>query len=172
MEIQIKAITLFAAIILTGLSAGFFYAWEFTVIPGTKKVGDHTYIETMQSINRAIINPAFMLIFFGTLAVQVLSTYQFKGTTAFWFLLAATAVYSFGSILVTIVGNVPMNNALDVVNLNSLNSEQLINQRSQYEPRWNRLHSIRTAFSVISFMLLLLASFVANGSQEFLKINL
>lgn len=167
MEFSIKAISLFAAIILTGLSAGFFYAWEFTVIPGTKQVGDHTYIETMQSVNRAIINPAFMLIFFGPLIIQMLSTYQFKGTAAFWYLFAATAVY-FGSLLVTMMGNVPMNNALDAVHLNSLSPEQLLHQRSGYEPRWNRLHLLRTVFAVASFTILLLSLFVSNRSQELL----
>ena len=168
MEISSSSITLFVAVMLTGLSAGFFYAWEFTVIPGTKRVGDHTYIETMQSVNRAIINPAFMLIFFGPLVFQLLSAYQFKGTTAFWYLVAATAIYFFGSLLVTMMGNVPMNNALDLVNLKGLSPEQLINQRSSYEPKWNRLHLIRTAFAVVSFVILLLTVFISNQSKELL----
>lgn len=57
MEISIKTITLFAAALLTGLSAGLFYAWAVSVIPGTRKVTDMIYLETMQSINRAIRNP-------------------------------------------------------------------------------------------------------------------
>ena len=65
MELITKSITLIAALFLTGLSAGLFYAWEFSVIPGAKRVADQTYIETMQAVNRAIITPAFMLIFFG-----------------------------------------------------------------------------------------------------------
>ena len=164
MELSIKAITLFAAVILTGLSAGLFYAWEFSVIPGTKRVCDHTYIETMQMINRAIINPAFMLIFLGPLPVQLLSTYLFKGTAGFGFLVAALLTYFFGTVLVTALGNVPLNNALDVLDLESLSSEQIVNQRSRYELKWNRLHAIRTAFSVISFLLLLAAAFVSNKS--------
>jgi hypothetical protein len=38
---------MFSAIVLTGLSAGLFYAWAVSVIPGTKKVKDFTYLETM-----------------------------------------------------------------------------------------------------------------------------
>ena len=90
MDISIKTISLFGAILLTGLSAGLFYAWEVSVIPGTKRVADASYIETMQHINRAIINPAFMLIFFGSLLVQALAVYQYKGSEAFWFLLGGT----------------------------------------------------------------------------------
>ena len=78
MNIPIKTIILLATVILTGLSAGLFYAWQVSVIPGTKKVFDHTYIEVMQSINRAILNPAFFLIFFGSLfLLSITSIYEF-----------------------------------------------------------------------------------------------
>ena len=74
MDISIKSAVLFGAVILTGLSAGLFYAWQVSVIPGTQKVGDLTYLESMQSINRAILNPAFFLIFFGSLILLILSS--------------------------------------------------------------------------------------------------
>ncbi len=167
MGISISSIVLFSAIVLTGLSAGFFYAWEFTVIPGTKRVSDHTYIETMQSVNRAIINPAFMLIFFGPLVLQLLSTLQLKGTHAIWYLVAAIVLYC-GALLVSMVGNVPMNDALDVVHLKSLSPELIISQRSHYEPKWNRLHFIRTAFAVFSFATLLLTAFISHPSKDLL----
>jgi len=159
MEITLKTMTLFAAIFLTGLSAGLFYAWEFSVIPGTKRVAGPVYLETMQAINRAIINPAFLLIFMGSLVAQTAGALQFRGTPAFWLLLTATACYLFGTILVTSLGNVPLNNALDALNLPALNPEQVVRHRQHYELRWNRLHTIRTAFAVLSFLLLLIAAY-------------
>jgi uncharacterized membrane protein len=166
MEITIKSITLYAAIILTGLSAGLFYAWEFSVIPGTRQVKDNTYIETMQAINRAIINPAFMTIFLGSVLVQIMSTYQHRGTTIFWILLIATLTYVIGTILVTGLGNVPLNNALDTLHLKELSPEQITVKRINYELRWNRLHTIRTVFAVISFMLLLWTAFTSTTSAQ------
>ena len=159
MDISIKTISLFGAILLTGLSAGLFYAWEVSVIPGTKRVADASYIETMQHINRAIINPAFMLIFFGSLLVQALAVYQYKGSEAFWFLLGGLAIYAIGTIGITSFGNVPLNNSLELLDLNSLSLEQLGKERKAYEGPWNRFHTIRTICSVLAFMSLLLGAF-------------
>ena len=160
MEISLKSITLFFAVLLTGLSAGLFYAWAVSVIPGTKKVADSTYLETMQSINRAILNPAFYLIFFGSLILLVISTIQhFQTGLAFWLLLTATLVYLIGTVGVTMLGNVPLNNSLDVLDLGELKAELQAQTRRQFEVKWNRLHMIRTVFAVLSFLLSLTGIF-------------
>jgi uncharacterized membrane protein len=152
MELSIKSITLFTAIILTGLSAGLFYAWMVSVIPGTRKVVDITYLESMQSINRAILNPAFFLIFFGSpLALAISTIQQFNSGISFWLLLAATLIYMFGTFGVTALGNVPLNDALDVLDLAELGESKIAEFRKSYEQKWNRLHLIRTVFSVLSF---------------------
>lgn len=159
MELTTQTITWLIAILLTGLSAGLFFAWEVSVIPGTKSVSDQNYVETMQAINRAIINPKFMLIFLGSFLVQILTTYQHRGSGAFWVLLAATLMYFFGTLLVTGMGNVPLNDALDVLDMKELSAAQIMEKRSNYERRWNKLHTIRTVFAVMSFLLLLLPVF-------------
>lgn len=92
MEIQIQNISINSALILTGLSAGLFYAWSVSVIPGTQKIDDFSYLNTMQSINREILNPAFFLIFIGSLIALTLATYftYSVSTKACWFMLVAT----------------------------------------------------------------------------------
>lgn len=165
MEISIKSITLFAAILLTGLSAGLFYAWAVSVIPGTRKVLDLTYLETMQSINREILNPAFFLIFFGSLILLVISTIQqFQNGITFWILLVAALTYLIGTFGVTAFGNVPLNNSLDMIQLSELSSDQITDLRLHYEAKWNRLHTIRTVFSVLSFLFSLFAAFTYSKS--------
>ena len=160
MELSIKSITLFLAVLLTGLSAGLFYAWAVSVIPGTKRVADAIYLETMQSINRAILNPAFYLIFFGSLILLAVSTFQhFKSGLTFWLILAALLTYLVGTFGVTSLGNVPLNNTLDALNLSELTAEIQTTTRQQFEVKWNRLHMIRTVFSVLSFLLSLLGIF-------------
>jgi uncharacterized membrane protein len=164
MELSIKSITLFTAIILTGLSAGLFYAWMVSVIPGTRKVVDITYLESMQSINRAILNPAFFLIFFGSPLVMAISTIQqFNSGISFWLLLAATLIYMLGTFGVTALGNVPLNDALDALDLAELGESQLAAFRKSYERKWNRLHLIRTVFSVLSFSLSALVVFISSN---------
>ncbi|MCG8329212.1 MAG: DUF1772 domain-containing protein [Chitinophagales bacterium] len=161
MILSVKSAILFIAILLTGLSSGLFYAWTVSVIPGTRKVTDIIYLETMQSINRAILNPAFMVIFLGSLIFLLVSTFQHNQSgLAFWILLAAMLVYLLGTFGVTALGNVPLNNELDVISLGELSIQQLSEFRKHYELKWNRLHYIRTVFSVLSFLLSLLTAFV------------
>lgn len=148
------------ALLSTGLSAGLFYAWAVSVIPGTKRIADQSYLEAMQQINRAILNPGFFAIFFGALIMILWSTYlEFKMDMgqSFYFTVAAFIVYMAGTVGVTVAGNVPLNEALDLIELNKLGAEELRVTRQAYELKWNRLHNVRTVFSVISFVLLLLA---------------
>lgn len=160
-----KTTVFFITILLTGLSAGLFYAWEVSVITGTKRVGDLVYVETMQSINRAIINPAFMLIFLGSFFMQVLSLFQFKTSPVFVYILIGTLIYFGGTLLVTGLGNVPLNDALDVLSIDSLSDIELHQKRMAYESKWNFYHTLRTIFSVLSFIVLLLAAFINQNNS-------
>jgi uncharacterized membrane protein len=161
MELSIKTGILFAAIILTGLSAGLFYAWQVSVIPGTRKVMDMTYLQSMQSINKEILNPAFFLIFIGSPLALAISTIQhYNNGVTFWILLAASAIYALGTFAVTAFGNVPLNDSLDALDLAELGEAATAKFRTSYESKWNRLHLIRTVFSVLSFMCSLAAVFL------------
>ncbi len=165
MSLLMKNASLYAAIILTGLSAGFFYAWQVSVIPGTKQVGDKPYLEVMQSINRAILNPWFFVIFIGTLLLLAVATYTHYKQPSFIPVLAALVFYLVGTIGVTGIGNVPMNETLDAINLAHENEQSLKEIRTLWEPRWNKFHLIRTWCSVISFLLVLLAAFTQLKNQ-------
>ena len=74
-----------------------------------------------------------------------------------WLLILAMATYFLGVVLVTIFGNVPLNEMLDKVDLNTASSEELGQLRESFEIKWNRLHLIRTISSIISFLILLMA---------------
>ena len=50
----------------SGLIAGLFWGWSVSVARGLAKVSDCTYVSTMQSVNRAILNPMFLLVFMGS----------------------------------------------------------------------------------------------------------
>ncbi len=165
MDFSIKTLTLFTATILVGLSAGLFYAWLVSVIPGTRKIVDITYLETMQSINKEILNPAFYVIFMGSPIIMIISVIQqYKYGAPFWLLLAATVVYLIGTFGVTIFGNVPLNDALEALNLSELTDVDIIDFRRSYERKWNRWHWVRTVFSVASFILMLMGAFAYSKS--------
>lgn len=166
MEITLKTLSIYGAILLTGLSAGLFYAWQVSVIPGTRKVTDMAYMETMQNINREIINPAFILIFVGSLVMLAFSSMNlYQSGWSFWLMLAATLTYLAGTFAVTGMGNVPLNNELDILQIEKLTIEQVKSFRQYYELKWNQLHLVRTAFAVLSFLLSLSILFVPGKTS-------
>lgn len=156
-----KTAVFFITVLLNALSTGFFFAWSVSVILGTNKVGHLTYLETMQNINREILNPVFFIVFFGSLIALVISTYlQFNNKTVFVLVLASTIIYLIGTFGVTAFGNVPLNNELEALTITKLNLMELKDFRIYYENAWNHFHGIRTISSMASFTLLLISIFI------------
>lgn len=156
-----KTIIFLITVLLNALSTGFFFAWSFSVVLGTKKVGDYTYLESMQHINKEILNPAFFIVFFGSLMALVTTTYlQFNNKTVFVLVLASTIIYLVGTFGVTAFGNVPLNNELEALNINNLDLIELKAFRTYYESAWNHFHNIRTISSMVAFILLLTSLFI------------
>ena len=155
-----KLTIIFIAILLTGLSAGLFYSWSVSVIPGTKKISDINYLSTMKSINKEILNPMFFIIFFGPLlTLGISAVQQYTNNSVFWLIFFSGVIFLVGTFGVTAFGNVPMNKQSDSLFIENLSVSELSDWRHYYESLWNKLHIIRTLFSVTSFILVLLAVF-------------
>ncbi|WP_335975038.1 DUF1772 domain-containing protein [Gaetbulibacter jejuensis] len=156
-----KTSVFFITVLLNALSVGFFFAWSVSVILGTKKVGNLTCLETMQSINKEILNPVFFIVFFGSLITLILNAaLQNNNKLMFWLLLTSAIIYLIGTFGVTAFGNVPLNNELDALDIKALNTTELKNFRDYYESNWNQYHNIRTLSNMISFILLLISIFI------------
>lgn len=114
-------------------------------------------IQTMQSINRVILNPLFFIVFMGTaitcliIAVSVIWN---SGQPANFYLLSGSLFYLLGSILVTIVRNVPMNNALDKAEPESVEAANLWDE---YLKRWTAWNHVRTIACVLAAILFTIA---------------
>ncbi len=94
------------------LMAGTFFAFSVFVMPALKRLPAPQAIAAMQSINLAVINPLFMLVFMGTALLSlVLAFVGWKQPNAAW-LLVGCALYLIGTFGVTAGGNVPLNDAL------------------------------------------------------------
>ncbi|TWV94353.1 DUF1772 domain-containing protein [Chitinophaga pinensis] len=146
--------------VTTALISGLFYAWSCSVIPGLARVSDSTYLEAMQQMNRAILNPVFFLSFMGTVLLLPLCTYLQYGpvlSPLFWLLLLASIVYLGGTFGVTMFGNVPLNNMLDAFNLSAASVTDLADMRIKFEQPWIYLHTIRTIANVIALILVVMA---------------
>jgi len=156
----ISNIFLIIATVCVGLMSGLFYSYSCSVMPGLSRLDDYQYLSALQSINRAIQNPVFFIVFFVVLITLPIATYL-KYTppiaAAFWLLIAATLLYFVGAFLVTAIGNIPLNNALDKFDLAAASKESLRNQRLLFETKWTNLNLIRTICSLLSFICSLLA---------------
>ncbi|WP_296386410.1 DUF1772 domain-containing protein [Winogradskyella sp.] len=157
MDITFEHIGMTALILLTGLSAGLCFTWSNTITPGIGKLDDLNYLMSFQQMNRTILNPLFFIVFFGPTILGLINLYGVRNASnSIWFLLMAIAIYFIGVVLVTIFGNVPLNNILDQTKLNLANTMDIKTLRNTFEVKWNRLHLIRTFSATISFLLLLI----------------
>src|SRR4030065_800470 len=108
------ALTLFAAL-GCGLVAGVFFAFSTFVMKALARLPSGEGIAAMQSINVVVLNPWFLGAFLGTAAACVLALIS---TLLRWhepgaiYLFIGSVLYLVGSLLVTIVFNVPRNEAL------------------------------------------------------------
>ncbi len=150
-------IILVAAVTLTALQAGLFYAWSCSVMLGLAQLSDREFVSVMQKMNRAIQNPVFFASFFGAPVSLIISTvFHYGQTNRFWFLLAATVTFLIGTFGVTVFGNVPLNNRLDRFDLESATDEEVGLRRANFERRWNALNAIRPVSSTIAPVLVVI----------------
>lgn len=161
---NIKTLVLLLSTVSTALIGGLFYAYSCSVIPGLARLSDASFLQAMQSINRAILNPLFFISFMGTLIILPISVWFFREQAmVFYLLLAATLLYFGGVFLVTIIGNVPLNNLLDAADLGKLDATGLTALREKFEPGWNLFHRIRT---IASFICIVLVAYAAISSRN------
>ncbi|MET8153979.1 DUF1772 domain-containing protein [Actinoplanes sp. NPDC049668] len=137
---------LITAIVAAGLQAGTYYVWACGVMPGLAKADDHTFVTTLSSVNQAIVNPVFMLTFLGApvLAAAAVAT----GTPAARPWLIAGLTLSVATVAITVLGNVPLNNALGRAAATS--DADLAAVRAAFETAWVRWNVLRTLTSTAS----------------------
>jgi uncharacterized membrane protein len=99
---------------LTGLAAGVFALYAHTIMPGLKQTDDRTFVGAFQAIDRAIINPWFMITFFGALiatGVAVLLHLSADRRSVLPWLIVAFVLY-LAVVIITMAINVPLNDAI------------------------------------------------------------
>ncbi len=137
------ALKLFSAL-GCGLIAGIFFAFSSFVMNALARQPAALGITAMQSINIAVINPSFMGVFLGTaaacifLAVSSLSRWHQLGDP---YLLLGSLLYLAGTVGVTILCNVPLNEALAKVDPSSTEGGSLW---ASYLAKWTFWNHIRT----------------------------
>ena len=146
----------------SGLIAGAFFAFSAFVMKALARLEPPQGIAAMQSINVAVINPWFLGVFLGTavaclvLAVSSLLAWHEPGTGH---LLAGSLLYLAGTFLVTMVFNVPRNNALATVDPASAEGARLW---TTYLSGWTAWNHVRTVAALAATILLTIGLLLAT----------
>ena len=134
----------------SAVSGGIFFAFSTFVMQALAKQPTPQGIATMQSINITVINPWFMAAFFAPAVAGILLSvsllFQWQPTIGAY-LLTASLLYLIGTIGVTVVGNIPLNDALAVVIPNSVEASNLW---SRYLTDWTFWNHVRTAAALLA----------------------
>jgi len=131
------------AIAGTGLIAGTFFVFSIAIMRAFDELGDENAAAAMRSVNRVIQSPIFRGVFMSTalvsIVVAVMSALNWH-SPASYYILAGSVLYVIGSFLVTVVFNVPLNNALESGAVSWPN----------YYRRWTLWNHLRAAASLAS----------------------
>lgn len=167
MEFSLESITVLITIVFTGLTAGLCFTWGNAVTPGIGQLDDLGFLQSFQQMNRSIINPTFIMVFFGPFIGNLIIIYlKYQNPDhSFWLFVAAAALFILGVAFVTVFKNVPLNEILDKTDLAAASMEDLKVLRQKFERPWNQWHLVRTTTSIVSFALLLIGLFVSNQSS-------
>ncbi len=145
---QLLFVVTLLAVLGCGLIAGVFFAFSAFVMKALARLPPGEGIAAMQSINIVVLNPWFLGVFLGTAAICVValiaSLLRWHQPGAVYLLVGA-ALYLLGSLLVTIVFNVPKNNALASVAPADPDAASLW---ANYVTNWTAWNHVRTAASL------------------------
>lgn len=147
----------FIAALGAAMMAGLYFAFSNTIMSSLAKLEPAQGIAAMQSINRTIQNPLFFLLFVGTAAscalLLVFSLGKLPATSAI-LMVSGAVIYLVGSLVVTGVFNIPLNNTLEVLAPNASGSA---NWWANFLATWTAWNHVRTVASVVAAILFLIA---------------
>lgn len=144
------------SILAYALVAGVFLAFSDFIMRSLAITSGSGGVEAMQTINREVFRWVFMALFLGMAAGSaVIAVYAWMAIEgpAGAMILAAALVYLIFCFGVTVVFNVPMNEALAGMETSSEAARDFWFQT--YVPRWTFWNTVRAAASTVSAALLL-----------------
>jgi uncharacterized membrane protein len=154
MELVTTALLWFSAV-GCGLIGGLYFAFSTFIMQALGRIPDPAGIAAMQSINRVILQSLFMPIFFGTtvtsLALAVIALFR-MGEPGSIAMLVGGILYVATMFVVTMLFNVPLNNALDRVSGDAASAIWV-----RYQKDWTVWNHIRTIGSLAASALFIYA---------------
>lgn len=147
---------------------GFFYAWSVSTLWGLDTIDPNISIAAMNAMNISVRNMAFMPAFFitpllGILTGTILTAFQHR--TPGLLFIAASVVYFLGAFLPTAMINVPMNEALKLIET-PMNIDKARAIWTPYSTDWKFWNGARMFVSAGSFLLTAIALITLRAPQS------
>ncbi len=162
MEIA-RIATLIIATLMMGMMAGVFAIYANAIMPGLRRTDDRTFVGAFQSIDTAIINPLFLMTFFGALVFTGISAALHLSNdfrSGLPWIVVALALF-LAVVVITLVVNVPLNDAIKATGAPDELGDLAAVREQFNEPRWvgwNLFRAVATtaAFGCLAWALVLL----------------
>ncbi|MBG0856170.1 DUF1772 domain-containing protein [Streptomyces spinoverrucosus] len=141
-----------------GLVAGVFCAFSTFVMQGLAALPPAQGVAAMQAINVTALRPAFMIVFLGStvlcavIAVVTFVLWPDEGAVE---LLVGSALYLFGCFGVTVLANVPRNNALVKVEAGTAEATAYWPTYVREWTAWNHVRTVAAVGAVVAYVLAL-----------------
>lgn len=131
------------ALVTVALMAGLFFFASTALMPGLARLDAAHGAAAMQAVNRAILNPLFLAVFFASalLSLAVAVAAPLTGADGAGWTIAGAALHLVGGIGVTTVANVPLNERLDAADPASPEGREVW---ALYGRRWTAWNHVRT----------------------------
>lgn len=142
----------------TGLVAGVFCAFSTFVMRGLADLPPAQGVAAMQAVNRAAVRPAFMLLFLGTTMLCVVVTvvtfvlWPDEGTAE---LLVGGVLYLAGSFGLTVVANIPRNEALARLDPDSPEAAAYWPEYVREWTLWNHVRALASVAAALAYLVAL-----------------
>jgi uncharacterized membrane protein len=154
-------IALISAILLVTLVCGFTLAFSIVIMPGLSELDDRDYLRAFQVIDGMIQKnqPIFMLVWIGSfLSVLALSVMAFLNMESQlkWLILVGSLIFILGVHVPTVIKNIPLNNRLQEVELQSANVAVVETLKNEFSAVWIPWNHRRTIAALVSAMVYLL----------------
>lgn len=147
------------AVVFTGLYAGIMLIFLTGIMPAMARLTDGQFVAAMRRVNEEVPRGLFLLVFVAEVAfpIAALAVPVADRSDTQWWLLLAGLICVVVNHLVTVAGNIPLNNALASSETSpEANPDSAV--RAAFESRWNRFHAVRTFFAVAGFALIVSGS--------------
>ena len=154
-------VALVLTILLCSLVAGLLFGFAIVVMPGIAKLADKEYLLAFKHMDGIIQNnqPLFILVWAGSILsiiiTLILGIMNLSGAQTY-LLIFASILYLIGVQLPTFRFNIPLNNSLQNLDIESLEESEAASSRDGFEIPWNRWNIIRTINAILTVSILLL----------------